>query len=497
MPPKRSAAGRAALALLLLLGFYVLAFGILTVVVGFNVWLISAGEYHFRIAIISAVISYALVRGIFFVERRSEAEEVPGLRVTEQDEPRLWGLVRDLATRLGTTPPDRLYLVPDVNAFVFQRSRLLGLIPGERVMGIGLPLLRTMTVDEVTGVLAHEYGHYTGGDTRLGPVVYRGRASIGRTIGHLGVDSFLGRFFNLYGKLYLRVSQAVSRRQELDADANAAAVAGPAAHASALRKVHAAAPVFGTFLGRFVAPLWQNGARPRNLYDGFGAFHDHPDHAEQIERLTREMEAESGDPYDSHPPLGVRLAAMGNPPAEAEPGTSARTLLADPDRAESAMTEYVSARATDGAATRVVEWDDSAAEAILAPIVRDDTERLLTAVSRLTAKPATVADALELVEADRMLQLATSIEPRLPQLPDDERRQVAEDIVVDALSGAVGAALTTERGWRWSLRWSSSAALVSPKGQPWDYIAAVRDAVADPAKVPELRTTLRTYGVAV
>jgi len=494
--PRRSVAGRATLAALLLLGFYLLGFAIIGTLAAINIAFFANGRVPVRITIFSVIVAFALLRGMFFVEKRGGADEITGLAVTDADEPRLWALIREIAQQLGTDPPARVYLVPDVNAFVTQRSKLMGLVPGERIMGIGLPLLHVLTVDELRGVLAHEFGHYTGGDTRLGPLVYRGRASIGRTIGHLGADSLLATVFTTYGKLYLRVSQAVSRRQELDADANAARVAGPAAHASALRKVHVADPVFDTFIGRFVQPLWNADARPRALYAGFEQFHDHPDHEESLARVAARMEEREGDRYDSHPALRVRLAALGDVPAEAEDGDRARTLLADADQVDERMSLLVSRLGTESNSLRAVEWDDAAAETMLAPVVRQDQARLYAAVSTLTGAEPTVGAALDLVEAGRVVELATAIDQRVATVPEEDRLEVSNDLVADLLAGAVGAALTTERGWRWGLRWSGPAALVAPTGKPWDYGKAVYDAVGDPANLPALRKKLRATGIA-
>jgi Zn-dependent protease with chaperone function len=54
------------------------------------------------------------------------------------------------------------------------------------VMGLGLPLLQTLTVSQFRAVMAHEFGHYYGGDTKLGPWVYKTRAAIVRTL--LGIS---------------------------------------------------------------------------------------------------------------------------------------------------------------------------------------------------------------------------------------------------------------------------------------------------------------------
>jgi hypothetical protein len=52
-------------------------------------------------------------------------------------------------------------------------------------LGLGLPLLQFVSERGLRGIVAHELGHYAGGDTRLGPWIYRTRATIGRTLHHL------------------------------------------------------------------------------------------------------------------------------------------------------------------------------------------------------------------------------------------------------------------------------------------------------------------------
>src|SRR2546430_16869096 len=77
--------------------------------------------------------------------------------------------------------PTEVSLVADVNAFVTTRGGFMG-FGSRRVMGLGLPLLQTLGVRELRAVLAHEFGHYHGGDTKLGPWIYKTRAAIGRTL---------------------------------------------------------------------------------------------------------------------------------------------------------------------------------------------------------------------------------------------------------------------------------------------------------------------------
>src|SRR4030095_10177304 len=109
------------------------------------------------------------------------------------------------------------------------------------IMILGLPLIAVLNVSELRGVIAHEFGHYAGGETKLAPLIYRTRDAIGRTVFGLsnsqGFQKLLSFPFLWYRLLYLRATQAVSRRQELDADRMAARVAGGTSMESGLVKV--------------------------------------------------------------------------------------------------------------------------------------------------------------------------------------------------------------------------------------------------------------------
>jgi Zn-dependent protease with chaperone function len=127
--------------------------------------------------LLTAVALYVVVRGVF-VSTRVRHRHIVGVMVTDRDEPALWERVRFLARAVGTRAPSRIYLVPDVNAVVWENARLLGLIPGRRSMMIGMPLLIALTPAQSDAVIAHELGHYGNRDTRLGALDHRARESV-------------------------------------------------------------------------------------------------------------------------------------------------------------------------------------------------------------------------------------------------------------------------------------------------------------------------------
>ena len=207
---------RAILALALMVGFYVLALGI---VVGLVIAIVqvtrtqSAGV-SWRVVIFGGLAMYAILQGI--IPRRPKFVE-PGPRLAPDEQPELFDEIRRTAEATDDAMPEDVYLAPDVNAGVAHVGGFVG-IGARPIMILGLPLLAVLNVSELRGVIAHEYlVAQFGGETKLAPLIYRTRDAIGRTIFGLsrsrGIQQFLSFPFLWYGNLYLRATPAVSRRR--------------------------------------------------------------------------------------------------------------------------------------------------------------------------------------------------------------------------------------------------------------------------------------------
>lgn len=346
MPPTRSLAARAAAAVLLMVGFYVLALGIAAALIAIPIAEITWGHrLDGRLAIFCVVGAFAILRAI--VPRRDRFVP-PGPELRETDQPRLFATIREVASATGQAMPREVYLVPEVNAWVMQRGGAMG-VGSQRVMGLGLPLVEAVTVDELRAIVAHEFGHYHGGDTALGPWVYRTRAAIGRTLQNLARhSSVLMKPFQWYGAGFLRITHAISRRQEYAADALAAHTVGAAPLASGLRTLHAIGGAFVPYWMTEVAPILERGFRPP-IVSGFTRFLAAPEVAADVASgLERELASGASDPYDTHPSLRDRLAALGVVGGQLEPrvptgqgDARAITLLADVDRLEAELVSFV------------------------------------------------------------------------------------------------------------------------------------------------------------
>jgi Zn-dependent protease with chaperone function len=270
---------------------------------------------------------------------RPDGFEDPGPRITAQDHPELFKLIQEVANATAQERPQDVYLVNDVNAFVSQRGGVMG-FGSRRVMGLGLPLMHALTIDEFKGVLAHEFGHYHSGDVALGPWIHKTRAAIGRTLEQLS-ESVLRYIFYAYGTMFLRVTQAVSRRQEFIADEIGAGVAGANAMISGLRKLGGVSFAYQGYWYSELSPVVQAGYVPP-IMSGFASFMQRPRITAMMSNVSeREEKGSQTDPYDTHPSLAERVAALEKQPTRAEsdgrPASALLTSVAEWERRTLAM----------------------------------------------------------------------------------------------------------------------------------------------------------------
>jgi Zn-dependent protease with chaperone function len=311
---------RSLLAIGLMVGFYALAFGIIAGLAYVSYATLASGRFGFWTAKTLFFCLAGMVTIFFSVIPRREPFHDPGPRLSPEEFPDLFAEIREIAGMAGQRMPEEIYLLPDMNAFVAERGGFLG-FGRTRILGVGLPLLQALSVEELRAVLAHEFGHFHGGDTAVGPWIHKIRAAMARTIQGLQEQSaILRKPFEWYGILFLRTTLAVSRMQEFAADRLAARIAGLAPTLSGLKKIHALAPVSEAYWSREVGPAVRKGFRPA-LAEGFRAYLQSPHTAVAIPAiLDAVLKEEKTDPYDSHPCLRDRLQALGGEASGETPG---------------------------------------------------------------------------------------------------------------------------------------------------------------------------------
>lgn len=169
--------------------------------------------------------------------------------ISESDAPDLFRIVRELALR-GGMPMPKVYIIPEEtpNAFATGRN------PQHAAVAVTQGLLRLLSREELSGVIAHELGHVRNRDTLIMTVA----ATIAGALSHLATMAMWGAFLGgrsdddddggspLGGLLSIilapiaaaLIQMAISRSREFMADEEGARLSGnPLALASALRKI--------------------------------------------------------------------------------------------------------------------------------------------------------------------------------------------------------------------------------------------------------------------
>jgi Zn-dependent protease with chaperone function len=329
----RSLALRAVFAAIMMVTFYAIAAVAVAGLVYLGVLLFemlpdSGGRAALVLIIIGGASFFAAAVVAWSVLPRIDRFEPPGPEIKKRDCPLLFAELERLGEATGQRLPRHVYLVSDVNAFVTERGGLMG-IGARRVMGIGLPLFGLLTVSQLRAVVAHELGHFYGGDTKLGPWIYKTRAAVGRTVVNLASarettsdsgDLYIGAInllfaaiqkpFAWFGNLFLRATQSISRQQEHSADALAARTCGSEPLIEGLKRVSTGAIGYSSYLNNELAPVVDAGFRTP-VIAGFNAFMSDAELRSTLDKiLDEELESDEQDPFDSHPPLRERVGAL-------------------------------------------------------------------------------------------------------------------------------------------------------------------------------------------
>jgi Zn-dependent protease with chaperone function len=323
------------LAVGLLGGYYAMSIGIVLFCAAGVLIDLQSDRIDSWVIVVAIAVAGTVLRGLITLDRRGRDLEREGcVSLTRAEQPALWRLVDEVAEAVSSPPPSRVLLSADVNAAVLQAGSFLGLRAGQRVMILGLPLIATMSEDQLRAVLAHEYGHYLGGDTQVGAVLYRGAAGLERVIAGARYE-FLRELYLDYYKFFVRVSRPVRRAQELEADALAARHMGAEPLRDGLASAAGIDAVWRQHLVESLQPGWALGL---SVVDPFTHLGDLATRQQDLrERAFQAALKEPPDPFDSHPSLRERLERLGGVPSTLPATPGCLHLLANVAELESRL----------------------------------------------------------------------------------------------------------------------------------------------------------------
>ena len=162
-----------------------------------------------------------------------------GTEINAQQAPEIFELVANLNDQLGAPHFHHVLITDNLNAGVVQVPRLGILGWPKNYLLIGLPLMKSLTVEQLKAVIAHELVHLAKGHARLSNWIYRQRLRWSRLLNALesreSEGSFLFKpFLNWFAPYFNAYSFPMARAQEYEADAISARITSPQAAAEAL-----------------------------------------------------------------------------------------------------------------------------------------------------------------------------------------------------------------------------------------------------------------------
>lgn len=218
-------------------------------------------------------------------------------QIQEPDHPRLYRLVKEVATINALMPMPKVYLVPSKapNAFATGRNEY------HAAVAVTEGLLEILSDDELKGVIGHEIAHIRNKDILIGTIA----ATLAGAIGIAAYIARWGAIFGGYGRSDSRgggielliaaivapiaagiIQMAISRQREYQADAESGRITGKYRElASALEKLHKA-PI-RLNLDRRPATAHLMIAKPLSGRGIASLFSTHPPVQKRVERLHK------------------------------------------------------------------------------------------------------------------------------------------------------------------------------------------------------------------
>jgi len=389
-PPARGVAAWASLALIGVIGAYVLMLLLAIACAAGPIWLY--GQFQAQELSYEGIQGLTKVCGVTFllclsaggvgtailllwslVPVRSSFHP-PGPLLHYREHPRLFAEVQSVARAFGMMVPEELYLASDVRVGVAEVESVLGL-RGRRVIIVGLLALQVLTVAQFRAMTANGFAHFYTGDTILYPWMFQVGSVMSRVFARIsarpgnpllaiisayggllrkGIAAALSAYWSMFRKL----TQPVIIRLERRADELTCLVAGTPAFSGGLRQMYRYGSLSRLFWQLEVAPIVGAGFLPP-IAEGFGRFikTSRADKA-SIEALDAEMNRIEMNVLDMRIPLQYRIAAAPMHVAAAGPDDTALaiSLIGQIEQIDRNLIASV-APDIDAKALKTVSWD--------------------------------------------------------------------------------------------------------------------------------------------
>lgn len=262
------------------------------------------------------------------------AQEPTWVEVSRSEEPVLWAFVEQLCAMVRAPSPRRIRIESVVNASAGFRRGFVSMVSNDLVLTIGLPLVAGLSLRQFTGVLAHEFGHFSqGGGMRATYVIRRVNMWLARVAferdawdeqleeasgsgwGWFAVVAGVTRLFIaitrsiLKGLMYAghAVSCFMARRMEFDADRFAIRTVGTETFVSSFEQMAFLDVAYGGAIGHS-GQLWEQRKLPDSLPHLVLRYVDKlPEEARR--QIAAELMKPNQHAFSTHPSTAARVEA--------------------------------------------------------------------------------------------------------------------------------------------------------------------------------------------
>jgi Zn-dependent protease with chaperone function len=255
---------------------------------------------------------WLIVKAIFV--RIDSVPALEGRLLSLEAAPRFWAHIRDMCRNLSTEPPRHIVAGVDDNFFVTENAVTVNGHQLEgRTLYVSFSLLKVLEKTEADAVLAHEMAHFSGDDTlytrKMSPLLGR----YGEYLTALYQGGLLTRpifhYMLLFWALFQLSISRMSRQREFRADAIAAGATSPTDMGRALLKVIA----YSSYRSRIEQELFSENVRQENIGIAGRVATGFTTYATSSSLLGDLGGMQFPHPFDSHPKLDARLAAIRAP----------------------------------------------------------------------------------------------------------------------------------------------------------------------------------------
>ena len=221
----------------------------------------------------------------------------------------LYKILDHLEKNLGISTPATISITDKNCVAIEAASQWNGQLKSLQV-GIGLPLFGTLSEEELSSVIAHEFAQFFSGCVPLSPFVYRTCLRLRNALTDLDNSFYiLDMIFRGFARLFLHLSHKVSREQVFSADALAAQTFGVIAARAAIEKNHLNGPMWSVYIDHELHPSIKRGAR-LPIFDGFKRFCKPTAKRAVVQNAIYYEANRSIAEFDSQPSLAERVANM-------------------------------------------------------------------------------------------------------------------------------------------------------------------------------------------